>query len=60
VLRLPPVTRWIAAKQKAHETWKVWLTVLPMAALFVLGFSFIVNEEIFKGLDSFNLNPSSE
>ena len=60
VLRLPPVKRWIMAKQKAHENWKVWLAILPLAALFIVGFSFIVNEEIFKGVDSFNLTPSSE
>jgi hypothetical protein len=38
----------------------VYLTVLSLAALFVLGFSFIVNEEIFKGVGAFTLHPSNE
>jgi hypothetical protein len=38
----------------------VWVTVLPLFALFVFGFIFIVNEEIFKGMDSFTEHPSGE
>jgi DMSO/TMAO reductase YedYZ heme-binding membrane subunit len=60
VLRLPPVKRWIAARQKEGRGWLVWLTVLPMFALFVFGFAFIINEEIFKGIDSFTEHPSAE
>ena len=60
VLRLPPVKRWIAGQQKADRQWAVYLTVLPLAVLFVVGFSFIVNEEIFKGVDAFTLHPSDE
>jgi len=59
-LRLPPVKRWIAARQKEGRNWLVWVTILPIFALFVFGFIFIVNEEIFKGLDSFTENPSAE
>jgi hypothetical protein len=33
------------------------LTILPLAALYVLAFSFIVNEEIFKGVSAFRLQP---
>jgi sulfoxide reductase heme-binding subunit YedZ len=60
VLRLPPVTRWIAARQKEGRNWLVWAMVLPLMALFLLGFAFIVNEEIFKGIDSFTNTPSNE
>jgi DMSO/TMAO reductase YedYZ heme-binding membrane subunit len=59
-LRLPPVKRWIAARQKEGREWLVWVTVTPLLALFVLGFIFIVNEQIFKGLDSFTETPSHE
>jgi methionine sulfoxide reductase heme-binding subunit len=60
VLRLPPVKRWIAARQAEGRNWLVLVTVLPMFVLFVLGFAFIINEEIFKGVDSFSERPSSE
>jgi len=60
VLRLPPVKRWVARQQKAGREWLVYLSVLPLAVLFVLGFSFMVNEEIFKGVDAFTLHPSNE
>jgi methionine sulfoxide reductase heme-binding subunit len=59
-LRLPPVRRWIAARQKEGRNWLVWLVVAPVFALFVFGFIFIVDEEIFKGVDSFTENPSAE
>lgn len=49
VLRLPPVKRWIAEKQKAGEQWLVYTAVLPLFLLFMVGFTYIVNEEIFKG-----------
>jgi hypothetical protein len=38
----------------------VWATVLPLLALFLFAFIFIINEEIFKGIDSFTENPSGE
>jgi methionine sulfoxide reductase heme-binding subunit len=60
VLRLPPVRRWIAARQQEGRNWLVYATVLPLFALFVFGFIFIVNEELFKGIDSFTENPSAE
>jgi methionine sulfoxide reductase heme-binding subunit len=60
VLRLPPVKRWIVARQKEGRNWLVWVTVLPLFALFVFGFTFILNEEIFKGIDSFTEHPSAE
>jgi DMSO/TMAO reductase YedYZ heme-binding membrane subunit len=60
VLRLPPVKRWIAARHKEGRMWLVRVTVLPLFALFVFGFIFIINEEIFKGIDSFTEHPSGE
>jgi DMSO/TMAO reductase YedYZ heme-binding membrane subunit len=60
VLRLPPVRRWIAARQSEGREWLVWAAILPVFALFVLGMSFIINEEIFKGIDSFRETPSAE
>ena len=60
LLRLPPVKRWIAARQKEGRIWLVCVTVAPIFALFVLGFVFILNEQIFKGIDSFMEHPSTE
>jgi sulfoxide reductase heme-binding subunit YedZ len=60
LLRLPPVKRWIVARQKEGRNWLVYLVIAPVFALFVFGFIFIVNEEIFKGLDSFTEHPSGE
>jgi DMSO/TMAO reductase YedYZ heme-binding membrane subunit len=57
VLRLPPVKRWVTDKRAAGEQWKVWCTVAPMAALYLLAFAFIINEEIFTGLQVMTLNP---
>jgi methionine sulfoxide reductase heme-binding subunit len=59
-LRLPPVKRWIAARQKEGRNWLVNLTVLPIFALFVLAMIFIVNELIFKGDAAFTEHPSNE
>ncbi len=59
-LRLPPVKRWIAARQKEGRNWLVWVTITPVFALFIFGMIFIVNEEIFKGIDSFKETPSAE
>jgi methionine sulfoxide reductase heme-binding subunit len=59
-LRLPPVKRWIAARQKEGREWLIWLTITPIFALFVFGMIFIINEEIFKGVDSFIEHPSAE
>jgi len=59
VLRIPPVKRWIGRQQKASRQWLVNLAVLPLAALFALAFTFIVNEEISKGIDAFTLHPDA-
>ncbi len=55
VFRLPRVKRWVAEKQREGQEWKVYLTVLPLAALFILAFSFMLNEEIAKGTGAFLL-----
>ena len=60
VLRLPSVRRWIGRQQKADRNWLVYLAVVPLGALFMLGFVFIVNEEIFKGVGAFTLHPAAD
>ena len=60
ILRLPPVKRWIAARQKEGRSWLVYAIVAPLFVLFVFGFIFILNEEFFKGIDSFTEHPSAE
>ncbi len=59
-LRLPPVKRWIAARQQEGRDWLVWLTITPIFLLFVFGMIFIINEEFFKGINSFDETPSNE
>jgi sulfoxide reductase heme-binding subunit YedZ len=60
VLRLPPVKRWIAARQQEGRNWLVWVTIAPIFALFLLAMIFILNEEVFKGMNSFKETPSAE
>jgi DMSO/TMAO reductase YedYZ heme-binding membrane subunit len=57
VLRLPPVKRWITAQRTADRRWRIWLPLLPLAVLFVLGFAFIINEEIFTGTMAITMHP---
>jgi DMSO/TMAO reductase YedYZ heme-binding membrane subunit len=59
-LRLPPVRRWIAARQREGRNWLVWVTIAPIFALFIFGMIFAINEEIFKGFNSFMEHPSAE
>jgi DMSO/TMAO reductase YedYZ heme-binding membrane subunit len=60
VFRLPKVKRWVAEKQRAGQEWKVYLTVVPLAALFVLAFAFMLNEEITKGTGAFTLHAQDD
>ena len=60
MFRLPPVKRWVAEKQQEGRGVVVFWAVVPMMLLFLLAFAFIVNEEIFKGIDSFTEHPSPE
>jgi hypothetical protein len=39
---------------------QAWAVVLPLFMLFAVGFSFMVSEEIFKGVHAFTLHPSNE
>jgi DMSO/TMAO reductase YedYZ heme-binding membrane subunit len=57
LLRLPPVRRWVTARQAAGKQWRVWLAVMPLAVLYVAGFAFIINEEIFTGTMAITLRP---
>ena len=60
VLRLPPVRRWIIDTRAAGQQWKVWLVVAPLAALWILGFAYIINEEIFTGTEAITMRPPSD
>ncbi len=60
VLRLPPVRRWIGRQQKAGRSWLVYLAVVPLGALFLLGFVAMANELIFKGTGAFTLHPAAD
>lgn len=51
--RVPSVTRWATHKRRAGQAWKVYLLAAPLFALFLLGYVFIINELIFKGVIAF-------
>jgi DMSO/TMAO reductase YedYZ heme-binding membrane subunit len=57
ILRLPPVKRWIGERRAAGQQWKVWLAVMPLAVLFIVGFAFIINEEIQTGTMVITMHP---
>jgi DMSO/TMAO reductase YedYZ heme-binding membrane subunit len=57
ILRLPPVKRWVTEQRAAGKQWKVWATVMPFAALYILGFAFLINEEIFTGMMVTTMHP---
>ena len=57
VLRLPPVRRWIADQRAGGRQRLVYLAFLPLAALFILGFAYIVNEEISTGTMVLTMRP---
>jgi len=59
VLRLPPVRRWVTDQRAAGRQWKVRAAVAPLAALYVLGFAFLINEEIFTGTKILLMQPPS-
>jgi sulfoxide reductase heme-binding subunit YedZ len=60
VLRLPPVRRWITKQRAAGRQARVWLAIAPLAALFITGFIFIINEEIFTGTMAIMLHPPAD
>ena len=49
--------RWAARQHKAGRDKVVYLVFLPLAALYIIFFAYIVNEEIFKGVSAFRLQP---
>lgn len=52
VLRLPPVRRWVTAHRRI-----AWLAFLPLIALAVLAYAYVINELLFKGIGAFRLQP---
>lgn len=59
IIRLPPVRRWISRQRAAGQQWKVWLALAPFAALYVVAFCFIINEEIFTGTKVITMHPAA-
>ncbi len=62
ILRLPWVRRWFI-KWRVYGGWYRVLTclvLLPLVALFAYGAEGLVNEEIFKGVQAFMLNPVAD
>ena len=57
LLRLPPVKRWVIEKRQAGEQWKVWTAIAPMAALYLIAFGFILNEEYQTGMQVLTMHP---
>ena len=60
ILRLPPVRRWIAEQRGAGRQRRLWLAIAPLAALYIIGFVFIINEEIFTGTKVLTLHPAAD
>jgi hypothetical protein len=60
VLRLPPVKRWVTEQRANGRTWVVWATLSPLIMLYVLGFAYIINEEIFTGTLAITLHPPAD
>jgi DMSO/TMAO reductase YedYZ heme-binding membrane subunit len=60
ILRLPPVRRWISQQRAAGQQWKVWLALTPLAVLYIVGFIFIINEEIFTGTKVITMHPAAD
>jgi len=59
VLRLPPVKRWVVETRNEGRQWLVWTVFAPMLALYFLGLAFIINEEIFTGMQNITMHPPS-
>src|SRR6266566_4730862 len=60
ILRLPAVRRWIVEQRAEGRAWLVWLAIMPLAALYILGFTYIINEEIFQGVLAFTIHPLAD
>jgi DMSO/TMAO reductase YedYZ heme-binding membrane subunit len=55
-LRVPPVRRWV----RRHDKRTVWLVLSPLVILFVLGYVFMINELMYKGIAAYHLNPIND
>jgi methionine sulfoxide reductase heme-binding subunit len=60
VLRLPPVKRWVAENQKQGRQAIIFFAFAPLMLLFLIGFAFIVHEELLRGIEMFELRPPSD
>jgi DMSO/TMAO reductase YedYZ heme-binding membrane subunit len=60
VLRLPPVRRWITARRAEGRVWPVWLVFTPLAALYLAGMFYIINEELFTGTMMLTIRPPTD
>jgi DMSO/TMAO reductase YedYZ heme-binding membrane subunit len=59
ILRLPSVRRWVSDKRAGGQMWKVWTTFMPLVLLYVIGFGFVINEEILTGMMVITMHPPS-
>jgi DMSO/TMAO reductase YedYZ heme-binding membrane subunit len=57
LLRLPPIRRWVVEQRAAGQAWKVWAAFMPLFALYLVAFAFVINEEIFTGLKVITMTP---
>lgn len=57
VLRLPPVRRWVGEQRAAGRQHVVYFVMLPLIVLFLLGFIYIINEEILTGTMVLTMRP---
>ena len=47
----------VISKRASGQKWKVWLPVIVIAVPYVVGFIFIINEEIFTGMQCLTMHP---
>ena len=57
LLRLPPIRRWVTDQREAGQRWKIYAVFAPVFALYIIGFLFIINEEIFTGTEAITMDP---
>jgi sulfoxide reductase heme-binding subunit YedZ len=57
LLRLPSVKRWVDTQQKEGRQAVVYRAFVPLGVLYVVFFTYIVNELMFKGISAFRLQP---
>ena len=49
--------RWCISKRANGQQWKVWLLVSVIAVPYVVGFIYIINEEILTGMMCLTMHP---